>query len=153
MMEKKISRLLGCLKVEYSLMWIIVLAAVVLYESDVIPQGMWVDNARMAYLVQVLGVLMTVGVIPLSFYMFKVLLTRHVRRLSFLKALESYHRWSGVRLVLLLVPLLLDLFVYYSTLDTAGLLCAAMMILASLFCMPSRKRLLAELDLENPENV
>ena len=70
MMEKKIDRLLWHLKMEYSLMWILVLATVVLYESDVIPQGMWVDDARLAYLMQVLGILMTVGVIPLSVYMF-----------------------------------------------------------------------------------
>ena len=153
MMEKKISRLLGCLKVEYSLMWIIVLAAVVLYESDVIPQGMWVDDARLAYLMQVLGILMTVGVIPLSVYMFKVILTRRIRRLSLLEALKSYRRWSEARLILLLIPLLFDVFIYYSILDTAGLLCAAMMILASLFCVPSRKRLLSELDLKTTENI
>lgn len=153
MMEKKIDRLLWHLKMEYSLMWILVLATVVLYESDVIPQGMWVDDARLAYLMQVLGILMTVGVIPLSVYMFKVILTHRIRRLSLLEALKSYRRWSEARLILLLIPLLFDVFIYYSILDTAGLLCAAMMILASLFCVPSRKRLLSELDLKTTENI
>ena len=78
MMEKKIDRLLWHLKMEYSLMWILVLATVVLYESDVIPQGMWVDDERLAYLMKVLGILMTEGVIPLSVYMFKGILTRRI---------------------------------------------------------------------------
>ena len=85
--------------------------------------------------------------------MFKVILTRRIRRLSLLEALKSYRRWSEARLILLLIPLLFDVFIYYSILDTAELLCAAMMILASLFCVPSRKRLLSELDLKTTENI
>jgi uncharacterized membrane protein YbhN (UPF0104 family) len=52
---------------------------------------------------------------------------------------------------LLVVPVLTNLSFYYLTLNTTGLFCAAMSLIASLFCVPTRKRIWNELDLLKEE--
>lgn len=52
-------------------------------------------------------------------------------------------------MAMLLVPALFNFSVYYWTLNTTGLLCGIMVLVASLFCVPGRNRLLAELDLSD----
>lgn len=154
-MKEGIKRLLRILQVEFAMLWMLVVLLVVLYEYDVLPQGVFADDAQACYVMQVTGILLTVGMIPLSLRMFSLSLTRYVRRLSLPDALVSYRRWSEVRLGMLLAPALFDMTVYYTTLDTTGLLCAGMVLLVSLFCVPGRTRLLKELDLEQnrPSNL
>lgn len=147
-MKEGIKRLLRILQVEFAMLWMLVVLLVVLYEYDVLPQGVFADDAQACYVMQTTGILLTVGMIPLSLRMFSLSLTRYVRRLSLPDALISYRRWSEVRLGMLLAPALFDMTVYYTTLDTTGLLCAGMVLLVSLFCVPGRTRLLKELDLE-----
>lgn len=154
-MKEGIKRLLRILQVEFAMLWMLVVLLVVLYEYDVLPQGVFADDAQACYVMQTTGILLTVGMIPLSLRMFSLSLTRYVRRLSLPDALVSYRRWSEVRLGMLLAPALFDMTVYYTTLDTTGLLCAGMVLLVSLFCVPGRTRLLKELDLEQdrPSNL
>lgn len=146
-MEKKISRLLNCLKLEYCVFWFLCVLLVALYETDLLPQGVWVGDFRMEYVFKMIAVLMTVVLIPLSLRVFKSSLVRYVRLLSMEEALKSYRRWSEIRLAMLLAPALFDISVYYWILDTTTLLCGCMVLIASLFCVPGRERLLAELDL------
>lgn len=147
--------MLRILQVEFAMLWMLVVLLVVLYEYDVLPQGVFADDAQACYVMQATGILLTVGMIPLSLRMFSLSLTRYVRRLSLPDALVSYRRWSEVRLGMLLAPALFDMTVYYTTLDTTGLLCAGMVLLVSLFYVPGRTRLLKELDLEQdrPSNL
>ena len=72
-----------------------------------------------------------------------------MRALPLVEALQSYCRWNEVRMAMLLVPALFNFSVYYWTLNTTGLLCGIMVLVASLFCVPGRNRLLAELDLSD----
>lgn len=150
-MKEKINRLLLVLQLEFTLLWVLNIALVVLYESDTLPQGSLVGDARMDYIMQTTGILLAVCFIPLSLRVFHLSLTRYVRKLSLPDALASYRRWSEVRLAMLLVPSLFNMTAYYTTLNTTGVLCAGMVLLASLFCVPGRKRLLSELDLERNE--
>lgn len=148
-MEKKISRLLCVLEVEFALFWILAAVWCVLYETDVLLQGSLVGDARVEYILQTVGILLAVGLIPLSLRMFGLSLTRYVRRLSLPEALVSYRRWCEIRLALLLAPVLFNLTVYYSTFNLTSLLCVGMLLVASLFCVPGRGRMMRELDLEN----
>lgn len=148
-MEKEISRLLNCLRIEYGVFWFASLLLVVLYESDILPQGIMAGDVRMEYMLEVVGILMAVALIPLSLRLFSLSLTRYVRNLALEEALRSYRRWNEVRIALLLVPALLNLSVYYWTMNTTGLLCGCMVMVAALFCVPTRERILEELDLQN----
>ena len=150
-MEKEINRLLRWLQGEFILAWMLVLLLIALYETDVLPQGMMVGDVRMEYILQTAGILLAMGLIPVSLRLFSLSLTRYVKTMPLPEALKSYRRWSEVRLGLLLAPALFNLSVYYWTLDLTGMLCAGMLLVASLFCVPGRERLLMELDLNREE--
>lgn len=150
-MDKRINRILKCLQAEYIVMWILPLLLVVLYETGVMNEGALAGDVRMDYILQTIGILLVVGLIPVSLRLFSLSLVKRVKELSLPDALSSYRRWSEVRLGLLLVPVLMNLSFYYLTLNTTGVMCAAMSLIASLFCVPTRKRMLDELDLLREE--
>lgn len=152
-MKKELNSLLWRLRVEYLLLWGIVIFLVGLYEAGWLPLGVLVGDGRAEYVMQVTGILMAVGLIPFSLRMFNFSLVRYVRNRSLPEALKSYRRWSEVRLALLLAPALFNFTAYYCTLNTTGLLCGGMVLVASLFCVPGRERLLAELNLNNMEEM
>ena len=95
---------------------------------------------------------MAVGLIPLSLRLFSLSLVKNVKQRSLPEALKSYRRWSEIRTGMLVVPVLVNLSFYYLTLNNTGVLCAMMALIASLFCVPTRKRMLDELDLVKEEN-
>ena len=59
-MEKRMTRLLRVLEAEFALFWILVVAGCVLYETDVLPQGSMVGDAQAEYILQTVGILLTV---------------------------------------------------------------------------------------------
>ena len=151
-MEEAVRKLLRCLKIEYAVFWLLTMLAVALYELDVLYQGVLVGDVRTTYMLEVLGILLTVCLIPFSLRLFSLSLVRCVQQRTLMDAMASYRRWSEIRLALLLVPTLVNLSIYFWTLDTTGLFCAAMALVASLFCVPGKKRLEDELNLQ-PEDI
>lgn len=151
-MEKKIKQLLLCLQLEFALLWLLPLLLVVFYEAGWLTEGIYADDVRMNYILQTLGILLAIGLIPFSLRLFSMSLVKYVRSLSLPEALKSYRRWSEVRIGLLLVAVLVNLSFYYLTMDNTGILCAVMALIASLFCVPTRKRMLDELDLVKDEH-
>lgn len=152
MIKEEIKKTVYLLKMEYAFMWVICCILMLMYEYDILPQGIWAGDAQMEYVLQCTSILLTVLFIPLSLRLFNFTLVRRIQHLSTDQALVSYRRWSEIRLAMLLAPTLFSLSVYYWTMDTTGLLCAAMTLLASCFCIPGHKRLINEMNLEHPEN-
>ena len=148
-MENRIKRLLTCLKIEYILFWVLPMLLVSFYELEILPEGLLVNDPRSGYGVEVAGILLAVTLIPLSLRLFSLSLMQSVKQRPLAEALVSYRRWSEVRIALLLVPALINLSSYYWTLNNTGLLCAGMVMVASLFCVPCKERLRAELDLDS----
>lgn len=151
-MEKEIKQLLQWLQLEYVWVWVLPLVLVALYETGVMTEGAYAGDVRMDYILQTVGILLAVGLIPLSLRLFSLSLVKHVKQLTLPEALKSYRRWSEVRIGMLLVPVLVNLSFYYLTLNNTGILCAMMALIASLFCIPTRKRMLDELDLVKSED-
>lgn len=148
-MEKELKRLIRILKAEYALMWVLTVLLAALYECDILPQGLFAGDAQMEYIMQVTSILLTICLIPLSLRLFNLSLTRHIAALPLKNALKSYRRWSEIRIALLTVASLASLSAYYWTMDTTGLLCTGMTVIASLFCVPDKERLLSELNLSD----
>ena len=148
-MEKELKRLIRILKAEYALMWVLTVLLAALYECDILPQGLFAGDAQMEYIMQVTSILLTICLIPLSLRLFNLSLTRHIAALPLKNALKSYRRWSEIRIALLTVASLASLSAYYWTMDTTGLLCTGMTVIASLFCVPGKERLLSELNLSD----
>ncbi|MGL5937741.1 MAG: hypothetical protein ACRCZY_09825 [Phocaeicola sp.] len=150
-METKMNRLVRILQVEYLLFWLLALLLVALYECGILIEGGYVGDAQSTYLLQTAAILLTVALIPISLRMFSFSLVKQIRQLHLADALKSYRRWSEIRIALLLVALLVNLSSYYLTQDNIGLLCGSMVLTASLFCIPSRKRMQEELDIIKEE--
>lgn len=130
-------------------MWVLTVLLAALYECDILPQGLFAGDAQMEYIMQVTSILLTICLIPLSLRLFNLSLTRHIAPLPLKNALKSYRRWSEIRIALLTVASLASLSAYYWTMDTTGLLCTGMTVIASLFCVPGKERLLSELNLSD----
>ena len=122
-----------------------------LHETGILPKGVLEGDAQMDYILQSIGILLTIGLTPFALRIFNLNLVKRIKELPLQQALKSYRIWSDVRLALLLVPAIINLQFYYLTLNNTGLYCAAMALIASLFCVPSESRIKNELDL--PENL
>lgn len=150
-MKERIKRLLGTLKVCFIALWALPVTLVILYETGIFAEGIYAGDAQAEYIIQSGCILLTIGLIPLSLRLFSLNLVKRIKELPLMQALESYRIWSEIRICLLAVPALISTSFYYLTLNTTGIFCACMALVASLFCVPTYNRLLNELDL--PEDV
>ena len=146
-MEKEIKKLLCRLKCEYVFMWAFACLLIVLYECDVLPQGVLVEYGREAYIFQMVCMLLTLGLIYMALRLLRFSRPKHPAASceDWPEQLVSYRRLSEMRLALLFVPASADLTAFYATFNTGMLLCAGMVAVASLFCIPGKSRLKSEL--------
>ncbi len=151
-MKEQIKRILYIQKAIFSGVWTAPILFVVLNETGVFNQGIHQGNAQMEYIFQCVGILLTIGLIPFALRIFNLNLVKRIKELPLLQALKSYQIWSDVRICLLFVPAMLNLSFYYLTLGTTNLFCAAMAMIATLFCVPSESRIKNELDLPDEIN-
>ena len=78
-MEKKIRQLLRYLQIEYVAVWVLPLLLVALYETGVMTEGAYAGDVRMDYVLQTVGILLAVGLIPLSLRLFSLSLVKNVK--------------------------------------------------------------------------
>ena len=152
-MKEKIAQLVRVLQIEYAILWMLALGVVLCYETGLFMEGRFAGDALMEYILQTVGILLVIGLIPFSLRLFSLSLVKRIQTLPLTEAMKSYRRWSEIRLALLAVPVLINLSFYYLTLNTTGLFCALMALLASLFCVPSYRRLAGELQLPEMEET
>ncbi|MDL2212677.1 hypothetical protein LJC72_05985 [Bacteroides sp. OttesenSCG-928-D19] len=148
-MEEKINRAIRNLKIQYFALWLLPLLLIVLFETNILSEGVYADNPELQYLWETIGILVVIACVPLSLKLFSFVLKKQIDDLSFLKALSSYELWSGIRLLILGFAVLLNVLIYYFTLNNIGGFCALIGLTASLFCYPSEKRLREELHITN----
>lgn len=146
-MKAQINQLLKILRGMYLMLWILPILLCVLYETGILTDGIFCGDARMEYMLQTVCILLTICLIPLSLRLFNLNMVKHIKELPLEEALKSYRRWSEIRLLLLCVPVLLNTSFYYLTLNTTGVFCASMVLIASFFCLPTESRIINELDL------
>lgn len=151
-MNEQIHTIARRLKLQYGLFLGISILPVIAYETGILPDGMYADDVRMEYILETIGILLAVIAIPLSLKLFSFVLRKRIMEINLFDAFKRYCLWSGVRLMILLVAVLFNFVVYYSTLNNVGVLCALMGVVASFFCIPGEKRLRDELYLDKREN-
>ena len=150
-MKEKIRKILSIQKCAFITVWAAPILLAVLYETGLYPKGIQAGNAQMEYIFQSISILLTIGLIPFALRMFNLNLVKRIKELPLEQALKSYQKWSDVRLSLLFVPAIMAMSFYYLTMNTTNLFCACMALIATLFCVPSEKRIKNELDL--PEEI
>lgn len=144
-MEEQIKSVFKSLKVQYISFWIVPLLLVVVGEVELLPVGIKAGSVRAVYVFETVGILLTAISVPLSLKLFSLVLAKKIDHMTFPAALSRYMLWSAVRLALLEFAVVFNLAGYYFTFSTTGALCALIGLTASLFCIPSEKRMRAEL--------
>lgn len=144
-MEEQIKRAVSSLNISYVFFWVLPAFLLGAGEFDLIPVGSLADNVQATYYFETIGILLTAACVPLSLKLFSLVLKKKIDHMTITLALKRYVQWSIVRLGLLEVAIVLNLLCYYLTMSSTGNLCMLICLTASLFCLPSEKRLRNEL--------
>ncbi len=146
---KEINRLVIRLITESALLWIIAFAIILLFETGVLPEGELTGYARLEFFLETGAIILTLLIIPLLLKPSGRKLD-DIRKLALPDAIKAYRRQNAVRLLLSAIVIWGNLVLYYATLDNTGGLCALTGGAAALYCLPSRKRVVNELNIEEP---
>lgn len=145
MLFKQIARKLN---IQYYLFWLLPILLFVGYETEILPMiGEYADDARMQYILETVGILTAIVCVPLSLKLFSIVLKKKIDPSNLADALRQYVKWSAIRLGILEVAALLNIFVYYLTMSNVGAFCGLIALTASIFCLPGEKRLREELNI------
>ena len=139
------------LSAQYYLFWLLPILLVMAYEFDILPVGLYADDPRMMYVLETAGILTAIVCVPLSLKLFNIVLKKKIDEVHLEEAISKYILWSGVRLGVLEIAVLLNIFVYYLTLSNVGAFCGLIALTASVFCLPSEKRMREELNVAHEE--
>lgn len=139
---------------QYLIYLAVAILLVVLYQSEVILEGAYAADFGMQYILETIGIITTIALLPLSLKLFSIKLNKEIKEAGFENALKLYKQWSTIRLMILAFLTYLNIIIYYMTLNNIGGLCALMALTASIFCLPGEKKIREELNLvtNNEEN-
>ncbi|MDR1004934.1 MAG: hypothetical protein LBL97_08065 [Prevotellaceae bacterium] len=148
-MEEQIKRIVRRQKWLYALLWILSMLLILAGETGVGDwQGMYAADTRSIYYGETLVILLTAGCVPVSLKLFAWVMKKRIAQVTIAEALRLYNGWSTVRLLLLALPLYAGLLLYYLMMSNQCVLCAAIALTASLFCVPGEARLRKELNID-----
>lgn len=137
------------LQVQYGLYILGIILLAIFHETDIITVGVYAGDAVMEYALGTFSILMTIALVPLSLKLFSVIMEKKIQHVQLQKALVLYKKWSIIRLMILALVTYLNLLIYYLTLNNIGGLCALIALTASVFCLPSERRVSEELQLND----
>ncbi len=144
-MEEEIRQIARRLKMYYALLWILPFMVMVVFETGILPEGIWADNGSAMYVAETVGILLAMVCIPLSLRLFNLVLIKKIDLIPLADAMRLYKRWAGIRLLLLGGVVCVNLLIYYMTLNSTGGLAALIALTASLFCLPGEKKVGSDL--------
>lgn len=151
-MEKQINTLLKQLKTELISVWILQILLFAAGETDILPNGIYAGDAKMQYALNCTGILLMLIIVPLALRLFNLNTTRGIKWMNLDEAITEYHKWSMIRIVLLIISNFANTAFYYFTLNTANLLCAIIGLAALLLCLPSYSKIKNYLELTNKQD-
>lgn len=121
---------------------------IVLYETHVFYEGALIGNPKGTYIAECAGILLTVSLTPLALKSFHKALLRMARMDDDAARRRCYVKWSEIRQALFLVVVLLNLSIYYTTMENICGYCALIGAIASLFCWPTLEGVTTELTMK-----
>ena len=130
----------------------IFLAAVVaiLFECGMIVPGALSPNTQCVFVLTTVMQLLTIGSIPLALYLFRIPYIHRQLTANASNASSALLRWGSVRMLLLCVPMIVNVILYYLTSMTVSFAYLAVILAVSLaFIYPSEQRCAFETTEEN----
>ncbi|KAA6325948.1 hypothetical protein EZS27_024890 [termite gut metagenome] len=150
-MEAEVKHTLKILYIQFTLFVFIPILLAAAYETDVLSIGLYAEDARMQYVIETIGILVVIACLPAALMLLRFMQKRERENTELPVALKRYVYWCAVRLSLLEIAVVLNIIVSYLTLNNWGGFCVLMALTASVFCLPSKKRLYAELKIQQPD--
>lgn len=121
----------------FVVVWIIACMQAVLSELGVFPVAYVRLDAAGQYVIQLVGIVLTLACIYVSLKWYKFSFVK--RRMTNDIDERNYHQQGLYRVVVIAVPILYNLFLYYATLNSQLSFCFLISMLASVFCWPKEK--------------
>ena len=100
-MDLNSTSLYKTLKIQYVVFWALPFLMMIGFETDLLPVGIYADDARMQYLLETVGILSAIAIVPVSLKLFAYVLKKKIDPADLLRAFTLYARWSAIRLLLL----------------------------------------------------
>lgn len=114
---------------------------VVLFECGVLPAGALSPNTQTTFIATLTMQIITIGAIPLALYMFRISFIDRQLKADSSTAASSLLRWGSVRMLLLCLPMIANVLLYYLTSLTVSFAYLAIILAVSLaFVYPSADR-------------
>ena len=127
------------------LLWTVIAVAlivVVLFETNVLMFGYYAGSGQQAeFLLTTMMELLTLAVIPLALKLFKF---KRVHADLVSRKSEALRKWGLLRLLMLLVPLLVNTLLYYAYANVAFGYMAIILVIVLPFVYPSMQRCQSE---------
>ncbi|GEM_PF-4461463 len=143
---KEITNTLHRLTTTFTMVWIMVVVMAILCQC-LIPAGLLSENATILYVSQLIAVSFTFVFVVIIYSVFNKRLLI-IRKLNLLNALKKYQQLATLRMFLGEFLMLLDYAFWFFTRDKSSLCLLAIAVAITLYCTPTRSRLMKHLDLE-----
>jgi hypothetical protein len=151
-MEAQIKQILKIGYAQFFFFMLIPVLLAVAYETNVLPVGIYAHDVKMRYLIESVGIFVTMVCVPLVFILFRFMQKRKIENNILPVALNRYVYLCAGRLVLLEMVVILNVVASYMTLNHSSGYCALIALIASSFCLPGKKRLYADLKLQQADS-
>lgn len=137
----KAEDILKRLRLEFVAMWLLAAALAICYETGLFTDGSCVGDATTAYILEAGAILLTLVAIPAALKISGRFMYSRIVRKSGTDIAGTVLRWSEIQVFILTIAVITDISIYYATLESLGMLCAAIGLIASLLCFPNRNRI------------
>lgn len=134
-MEKNYNEIAKQLRIILVSIYVIAGIIVAVFETGLVSKGLVSDKSTV-YILEVIGVVMSLGLIPISLRGFKKTVSRIAEKQSDSKV-KFYMTITLLRLFAFFVVIEYGIVMFYLVNDTIGLYCAVIGFFCSLFCFPS----------------
>lgn len=136
-------------KVQKTLMYffcasiVLCLLMVFLFETNLLPTGVWAEESNMEYMVLGIMELITLATIPLALrlFKFKKIHTKLVNDKE-----KALFPWGMARMAMLCLPMLVNTLLYYMFMHVAFGYLAIILFLCLFFIVPTMDRCLSEVE-------
>lgn len=132
----------------YALLFVIIMFFEVIYPTS---KGVLAKSGASLYVVDSFCILLSLICIPLSLSLYNKRMINLLPKKQLIKAIKLHVKWNYIRLTMLMIPAWLNLMIYYLSTKDTGLWTMGIVIIATSFCYPTRKKIEYELNINDYE--
>ncbi len=143
--------------IKRSYIWFLVFSFLLLvwslFQQD--PSGAHSADYPFRYVMEMASILLVCVMVPLSLKLFHLFVAKRIQKMNLQEALGSYLKWSLLRLLMLLLPVIAGCLTHVlcrpdnNVMSSTGFLVMVVALIAASFCVPSKERMKSDLNLDD----